>query len=161
MKYGRLTISGVIFLFSCIFYVEAGKFRQLKAIEQIGPDFWPHIVLLCLGVLSAVVFIMDLVKKEAGDDSIDLPDKEGRNRLVIGGAVILLYIALLAYVGFAVLTPFFMAGFMVILGERRKWFIALTAVLFTALVVVIFSGFFYIAIPRGMGIFRSVSLFFY
>jgi len=104
---------------------------------------------------------MDLVKKEAGDDGIDLPDKEGRNRLVIGGAVILLYIALLAYVGFAVLTPFFMAGFMVILGERRKWFIALTAVLFTALVVVIFSGFFYIAIPRGMGIFRSVSLFFY
>ena len=161
MKYGRLSISGITFVFSCIFYLEAGKFRQPKAIEQIGPDFWPRIVLLCLGILCAVVFLTDLIKKEADSHSLAPADKEGRNRMLVGGGGILLYIVLLGYVGFAVLTPLFIAGFMVILGERRKWFIALAAVLFTALVVIVFSGFFYLAIPRGVGFFRSINLLFY
>jgi len=159
---GKLIISAIIIMCSGFFYFEAGKFRQLKAIEKIGPEFWPRIVLICLFVLALFVFITDLVKrKNETDTDVVVYNDVAKKRLLLGGFLIFSYIILMAFAGFAVLTPLFMAFFMVTLGETRKWFIALSSVVFTAVVIIIFSGFFYLAIPRGVGIFRSFSLIFY
>lgn len=161
IKYGKLFISGSIFIFSCILYYEAGQFRQLRAIAQIGPDFWPKIILICLGFFSALAFLFDVFDKSTKKIDENTPKPQGMKNLILGIVCVFLYISFLEYFGFILLTPVFIIVFMCVLGEKRKWIIALNCVVLTAGIIVIFSKFFLLAIPRGTGIFRSFSLLFY
>jgi hypothetical protein len=160
-KYGKLIMSGIIFSTSLFLYHEAGQFRQIKAIDQVGPDFWPRIILLLLVFLSFLAFLSDILKKPAEKrDAIFLKAIEIK-RLGITLVLIFIYIIMLYYIGFVVSTPIFIFIFMIILGEKRKWLIFITSILLTAAVVMVFSKFFLLAIPRGFGAFRSFSLLFH
>jgi putative tricarboxylic transport membrane protein len=160
-KYGKMIISAVIFITSLFLYYEAGKFRQLKAVEQIGPDFWPKIILILLCILSFIALLSDILKKPTEKFNTDTLSNETKKRFLITLICIFTYIIILHYVGFAISTPIFIFIFMLILGEQRKWLIFLTSILMTAAVIIIFSKFFLLAIPRGFGLFRNFSLFFY
>jgi hypothetical protein len=86
---------------------------------------------------------------------------EGRSRAVWAGLLILGYILLLEYGGFVLLTPIFVALFMILLGARKKVYIAVGSILFVGVVTFVFGNLLFVALPRGQGIFRAFSLLFH
>ena len=160
MKNGKLIIPVVIFGSCVFFYFQAETFRQLKAVEQVGPDFWPQILLLGGIILSVFIFFSEW--KERKSMSPALGEKpEGRSRAVWAGLLILGYILLLEYGGFVLLTPIFVALFMILLGARKKVYIAVGSILFVGVVTFVFGNLLFVALPRGQGIFRAFSLLFH
>ncbi len=160
MKNGKLIIPVVIFISCVFFYFQAETFRQLKAVEQVGPDFWPQILLLGGIILSVFIFLSEWREKKSSSPPLER-GQEGRSRAVWGGMLILGYILLLEYGGFVVLTPIFVALFMILLGARKKVYIAAGSILLVGVVTFVFGNLLLVALPRGKGIFRAFSLLFY
>jgi len=65
------------------------------------------------------------------------------------------------WIGFVLSTFLFVITFSVSPGERRKWVLAVSPFLVTAMFVVIFAQFIRIPFPKGAAIFAAFSRFFY
>lgn len=161
MKKGRFLIPIFIFIISAYFYILTTSFRQLKAVEQVGPDFWPKIILLGVMILSILIFLNERkIKPRLSPDQVE--DRSVDRRRVIWGLVLIFgYIILLDHGGFTLLTPIFMGCFMYLLGVRKKGFIMVSSLFLTAIIIILFAKFLLVALPRGVGVFREFSLFFY
>ncbi len=161
MKKGRFLIPILIFIMAAYFYTVANSFRQLKAVEQVGPDFWPKIILI--GVMALSIFIIlneRKIKNEIGPARGE-NEAGNRTRVIWGGILIIVYIFFLDYGGFVLLTPIFMGSFMYLLGVRKRLFIVISSVLFSGIIILLFAKFLLVALPRGIGVFRNLSLLFY
>lgn len=64
-------------------------------------------------------------------------------------ALPLLYVFLLPRTGFYVTTPFFLAAYLALLGERRAKVLILAPLVIFAMVNLVFTKLFYVALPTG------------
>lgn len=65
-------------------------------------------------------------------------------------ALPLVYLVLLPRAGYYAVTPFFLSGYMYLLGERRLRHLAGTALLIYALVLLAFTRIFFVPLPTGV-----------
>ena len=63
--------------------------------------------------------------------------------------------------GFIAITPLFLIGFMLLLGEKSKGWILGVSIGMTVIIVVLFTKAMYVPLPRGVWLFREFSLLFY
>lgn len=143
---------------------------------RIGPDFWPKAIIVFMGLLCAyevvkrAVFGSDysapgLVQTDrpavAAASAAEAPEPPAREyplKLLAGAALIVGYVAAIAWLGFFVTTALFLAGFAYVGGFRRHGWSALIALLGALLMVVLFMRVAYISLPLGEGPFRSLSI---
>lgn len=80
---------------------------------------------------------------------------------VVSLLVVIIYVLLLNVIGFIFSTVLFLYGITLLLGTKKQ----LTAILFSIITmvvfVILFSVLLQIPLPRGIGVFRELSLFFY
>ncbi|PRY19954.1 tripartite tricarboxylate transporter TctB family protein [Aliiruegeria haliotis] len=134
----------VVILVGAFLYLETYSFPSTDW-EQLGVAFWPRLVLIGLGVLA--LFMVWKGTLEPGEEVTFC----GRSFVFLAGG--LAYYFLLRSVGYLVLTPLFVFVFTAYLGstDRRGLTVAaLSAVLGTAAIYIVFHYGLLVEFPGGV-----------
>lgn len=155
---GELIIPLSFLVASIYLFYLAMQFRApFRMGFQVGPDVFPKILTGIMMVLS-VVLIYNAVKRGG---LTEFEKVVNPRNLWITLAFIIAYAFLLETVGFVVLTPIWVAAYMFAIGMRRwTWLLGATLIL-SVFLIAVFAMFMLIPLPRGVGIFREISLLVY
>ncbi len=162
----------------------AGDLDQVARPGQLGPGFWPRLVLLGLVGACALKAITDWRRRPAPrpgrDGEPGAPPAPAGGPAVPGAgqpappggglawptlagaaAAIVLYVLLTPWIGFALATALFVAAFMRLAGARSLPVVAAHAVAGTIGLLYAFVKLVYLPLPKGAGAFESLTLALY
>lgn len=146
-------------------FVATRGLDQVAQAGQLGPGFWPRLVLAGLGLscLAKLVVAWRRRSETAGGDAALAAGRPAIShaRLAGGIALIVLYVALASPIGFALATASFIAGFMWLAGARAWPGIAASAVLGTVVLLYVFVRLVYLPLPKGDGPFETLTIALY
>jgi putative tricarboxylic transport membrane protein len=128
---------------------------------QLGPGFWPRMV---LGGLAAVCLVRVITawRGRPADRVVDQGDSPmARGRLALAIGLILLYVTAVPVVGFPLATAGFIAAFMVLVGARGPIGVAVAAAGGTVALLYLFVKVVYLPLPKGAGPLEAVTLSLY
>lgn len=162
----ELVVNLLILGFSvfCFFYV--GATMPKSPVNELGAEQWPQALL----ILLIIALIWNLIKyfrthkreeiagafKSFGKDTLGFV----KSKLFIGMVMVMAMALLYEPLGFICTSLLFLAGYGILLGERRIWMIALSSILITIILYVSFAVFLGVMLPRGQVPFlRNFALF--
>jgi putative tricarboxylic transport membrane protein len=128
---------------------------------QLGPSFWPRLVLVALAAVCALRAVSVWRQPSGGPVAAPGAAPLDRRRLAIAIALILLYVSATPLVGFPLATATFIAAFAVVAGARRPAGVAAAAVIGTLGVLYLFVKVVYLPLPKGDGPLEAVTLSLY
>ncbi len=155
---GEIIMSLCILAASCYLYYEATGLRQMRAYKEVGPDFWPKIILFCLIVLSAVLTFSNFTKWRKSREEVGQLE-EGWKRVSIAFLLVVGYVYFLKPLGFIVASPLFIIGMMLLIMPKRKKVIPFSVIGIMVMIYIIFSRLLFVPLPKGFGIFHDISIF--
>ena len=133
---------------------------------EFGAAFWPRVVIAGV-IVSAGVLLATSLFAGAGKPgpAIDermtdaLPEDAARvtKKALAIFAVPLVYVYAIHQVGFLLITPIFLLGYLYLLGVRRWVTLIAVTVGFYGAVVLIFVKLIYTPLPQGAGFFHSLN----
>lgn len=147
---------------SVLLLVQAHDLSRIAPPGQLGPGFWPTLILVGLGIACTAKLIVELAcARRSADFCPEPPAPISRGKLSAAVALIVLYALLAPVVGFALATMGFIAGFMRLSGTRSVPMIAGNTVVGTVLLLYLFVKVVYLPLPKGYGVFEAVTLALY
>ena len=124
----------------------------------LGPGFWPRLALIGL----AFGCLAKLVEEWRRDATLQVSRPPiSRAKLAAGIGAVVLYVLLAPWLGFAIVTALFVAGFMALCGTRSIAALAAGAVLGTISLLYVFVKLVYLPLPKGDGPFEALTLALY
>lgn len=141
-------------------YVYAGHIVYTPRGNSLGPEVWPRLAILLLGVSclyeigrrlivgnrDATGFLEAFEREQEPDEPETLYP-----RMLLGGiALMIVYAVLVPYLGFIFGTFLFLVAFMYVGGFRAHRTIWMTSLLVTVLCGVLFLRIAYVSLPRGV-----------
>jgi len=144
-----LVVAGAAFGFSL-------HFDRSIEMYRFGAAGWPRVIILLIALAALGQFVQDLrtaedtQPQESGFfDSFS--DHGGHFILRMGLTLVLpiVYAALLQGMGYYFLTPFFLAGYLYLTGERRVTALILVPLFIYGTVTLIFTRLLYVGLPIG------------
>jgi len=163
-KIKRIIPYAAVLLVSVYFYALACRFEYPAKAGNLGPDFWPKLLLgltmaACLYEIAKTILFHrgTTLKSDAGEEKAEAP-RQYPKLLIIGTLMTMAYVYLLDILGFILCTVLYFAFFMVVGRYRKVWVIAANSVIGTVLFVVIFMKAVYVSLPIGQGPFQQFSL---
>ena len=140
--------------------------------NQLGPGFWPRLVLVGLGLACLAKCVAEwrrhrapAVSARATVDTRGIETERrpeiARGKLVAAIGLIVLYVVATPAAGFPLTTLAFIAAFMYLCGTRSPAALGVNAVLGTILLLYLFIKLVYLPLPKGEGPFEAVSLSLY
>ena len=129
--------------------------------DALGAGGFPII----LGVIGLAILVLITVKIVKEKTKIPIPllnlkSVEGKV-LALNIVILSAYLLLMDIIGFALSTLLFLFGSARGLGYKKTVVLSLFSLLLTGILVVTFGKFFFVPLPRGIGIFRELSYFIY
>jgi len=155
---GELIMSLFIFVASCYLYYEATQLKVFRAYKEVGPDFWPKIILICLIALSAALTVSHVINWRKSHGQVR-EREEGWKRVLIAVLLAVGYVYFLKPLGFIVASPLFILGMMLLILPERKKIIPVTILGIMVMIYIIFSKLLFVPLPKGFGIFHDISIF--
>jgi predicted Abi (CAAX) family protease len=155
----ELSIAAAFLLSSCLFYYQTLHFPKTR-ISDIGPEYWPQILLGGLIILS-VALLVDIYKRRAATAAVTGEKIPYPRRFWYTLALAIVYTVIMPYLGFTVGTLLFCLAIMRVLGVSSLKTLLFTATGATLIFIVLFPKIMAVPMPRGVGVFRLISLFFY
>lgn len=151
---------------SAALLVDTRGLDQVVPGDQLGPGFWPRLVLSGLVVACLARLVTTARAGSApgagavGRDAADSPPIAWP-KLGAAIALIILYVVAAPHVGFAAATAAFIAAFMWLCGARSAGAIAVNALVGTVALLYLFVKAVYLPLPKGDGPFETVTLALY
>lgn len=155
---GEIIMSLSMLAASCYLYILSTELRQIKGYKEVGPDFWPKIVLLCLIALSATLTVSHIITWRKSRKEVS-EWEEGWKRFLIAVFLTVGYVSVLKPLGFIVASPLFIVGMMLLILPERKKMIPFTILGIMGMIYIIFSKLLFVPLPKGFGIFHDISIF--
>lgn len=132
-------------------------FDQPLDVYRFGAASWPRVLILALAVGALVQFALTWYARRligvSETQSYWSQLKESGFvfvvKLTATFAIPLLYVYLLPRTGFYVTTPFFLAGYMYVMGERRPIHLVGSTLVIYGLSLLIFTRLLFVALPVG------------
>jgi hypothetical protein len=158
----------IILLVSLYFYYLAGQFRFSAKPGNLGPDFWPKLLLgltmvACFYEIIKTAFFLKIAppNKTAEEQSAKAESKKKTypELLIIGIAMTVAYAYFVTILGFIICTFLYFALFMIVGRYRKVRAILANSVVGTLVLVLIFMKLVYVSLPLGQEPFSLVSLF--
>jgi putative tricarboxylic transport membrane protein len=121
----------------------------------IGPAFYPRVVILLLGSLSAILIVLDLRATRSGAAAVAAAKGPAPNyRLVLATFVEFgLYIAVLPLIGFRISTFLFVLALEITLEwprDTRRWVLTVAVAIATSIACYfVFENYLSVLLPRG------------
>lgn len=162
---GEIIFGSIVVLISLLFLGNiAVTVGFLTKSGEVGAGTWPALLLgliLLLGLVNLGIQIHKF-RVSRGDSKVDneseAPSNLLKSKLMISAIVLFAYVFLLDKIGFLFSTPLFLLAYMIILGQKKRSIRIIVALATTIILYVLFARFLMIPLPRGYGIFRSISL---
>lgn len=159
-----------IMAFSVFMLLQANHINIGRGRTPVGPIMWPRMVLGCMFICAAILFVVDLLrirrgqnlelKKDEGEDaSTDdlVADKEEYPQRGLYTLIFLvLYLVLLPYTGFVVTTLVLMFAYLMSLRVTADK-AALLATVSTAVITFLFPYVLSVPLPKGVGVFLELA----
>lgn len=152
---GRDTIAGLVVLVISLVLFGLTFRIQSNPLVPVSPAFYPRLVLGATAFLSALMVVMDLVKRRrAAPAAAKAPATRPRYDIVaILFAIFAVYVVVLPYLGFRIATVAFLAVMQYAMARprtTRQWIVlALVALLATAATYYMFEVYLQVLLPRG------------
>lgn len=160
---GRLVFDGLLCLTGLYFYVLSGKFTYVATPGQLGPDFWPKIILILLMLLAAYDFIVEIRPK--GEETTEKSGEQKTNKypllLLIGSILTVGYVYFVSILGFPLTTFLYLIAFMYTGRYRKMGVIAVSSFITVIVMLLIFVKLVYVSLPLGEGIFADFTILLY
>jgi hypothetical protein len=163
-KIRRIIPYAFVLIASAYFYVLAGRFEFTVKAGNLGPDFWPKLLLgltmaVCLYEIAKTAFFCRVTASENGiDREKEATPKTYPGLLVIGTVLTVAYVYFVSILGFILCTFLYIVLFIIVGRYRKPWVITANGIVGTVLVVFIFMKAVYVSLPLGQGPFRQFSL---
>jgi putative tricarboxylic transport membrane protein len=128
---------------------------------QLGPGFWPRLVLAGLGLACLLKALSEWRRATPSlglGTETESAGEISRARLAIGILLIVLYVLAAPWTGFMLATAAFIAAFMVLAGARSPVAIAAHAVVGTVVLLYTFVRIVYLPLPKGEGALETLTL---
>jgi hypothetical protein len=118
---------------------------------------WPRVVIIVIG-LCAVFQLAGIIAKfrKSGETARKENSSNGANHTLsihlkraATFCLPLIYLLLMPRAGYYITTPFFLAGYMMVLGERRRLFLLVTTLSIYACILVFFTLLLFVPLPVG------------
>jgi putative tricarboxylic transport membrane protein len=169
MKKGEIVFSGACVAFFGFMLFESLDLLGKGRAGEMGSGLWPFLALSVATVLSVLMLIASIKKrKAAAREGVQEPSGEDMaekklQRITVSLSIVcfLAYILVIPFIGFILATLLYVLAFAVALGERRRWVLAFSPFLVTAVIVGVFAKFITIPFPKGIGFFAEFSRLFY
>lgn len=161
--FSRLKGPLLIFLFGLFFYVLAGRIEETPIPGQLGPAFWPKVILLLLMIscgIKAVETLMAWKKEKGGASGEPLPAVDFLKLFGMIGLVIGVVVGM-EVLGFLIANLLFLILFMRLAGLKKKIPLFLTTVLGTVGLLYLFVKVVYLPLPKGYWLFYHLSVYLY
>jgi hypothetical protein len=129
----------------------------VSAPGQLGPAFWPRLVLTGLVIACLAKAVEEVLTRGAGRDAGPAAPI-ARGRLTVAIVLIVLYVLVAPVAGFPLTTMVFVAAFMALCGTRSPLVVALHAVAGTVALLYLFVRLVYLPLPKGAGPFEALTL---
>lgn len=145
-------ITGVVFLALSIFaYMQAQKMVGKIMTDALGPGFWPKVLGLVMGVLSLALIVEGLFGKQAEGEKAPIAfGTEGFHRVFKLFAVLIVFGAILYFLGIYVGILFMMPLCMWLHGERNKKILVGLAVGSCLFIYLVFGLALRVPLPMGL-----------
>lgn len=170
--------SSALFIAALYLFNLAGKFEYSERAGQLGPGFWPKMLLGLILIFTAYEIVVKLLKGSEPDNAgglvktddqreaeDGLPAGEEKKRypvLLLAGCVMtLLYVLIIEVVGFALCTFLYLAGFMYVGRYRKHLAIWISSFIGTLFLVFLFVKVVYVSLPTGVPPFEWITLIIY
>jgi hypothetical protein len=147
---------------ACVAFILTYQFNEPLAQYRYGASGWPRTLILAIAVFALINVLWSFFESrgkgsadtgEAQTSDMPSPGSAAAASVYIkriGAFVIpLLYIFLMPRAGFYIITPFFVGGYMALLGERRWVHLVGTTMLIYVLSLVVFTRLLYVPLPVG------------
>ena len=169
MKKGEIVFSGVCVAFFGFMLFETLDLMGQGRPGEVGSGLWPFMALAVSLVLSLLMLIASIKKSRAAARentpglSVEAVAEKRRQRTIVTLSIVtfLAYILVMPLIGFILATLIYILAFALALGERRRWVLAVSPFLVTAVIVGVFAKFITIPFPKGIGVFAEFSRLFY
>ncbi|MDH3670473.1 MAG: tripartite tricarboxylate transporter TctB family protein [Gammaproteobacteria bacterium] len=149
-----LTFAGLAYVFSF-------NFSRDIEMYKFGAAGWPRVIIFliiaaALGQLIQLLLGRGVDARAVGTDTkistVDVAGQHDTASMIRMGLTFVLpvvYASLLNYTGYYFTTPFFLAGYLYLIGERRaKWLVVVPCVIWVVLTI-LFTRFLYVGLPVG------------
>ena len=145
-------ITGVVFLALSIFaYMQAQKMVGKIMTDALGPGFWPKVLGLMMGALSLALIVEGLFGKQAEGEKVPIAfGTEGFHRVLKLFAVLIVFGAILYFLGIYVGILFMMPLCMWLHGERNKKILVGLAVGSCLFIYLVFGLALRVPLPMGL-----------
>jgi len=166
---------GIIWIaLACMAYVLTYEFDEPLEQYRYGATGWPRVLIVALAAFAMVQTTLNILKYRGkrGTGQIETPSSDGSSGgpatgILVGlkrlgiFAVPLAYLFLMPRIGYYIITPIFLAGYMVLLGERRLIHLIGTTLMIFVLTMVLFTKLLFVPLPIGNwpGFYEMNSLF--
>ena len=143
-----------------VFWQSAGNMPSSPRYAQVDADLWPRIILVCLAITTSLLLIQKVAAATTGEAAADKAGGEGHAyfiRLGLIAGLILLYYFGLKHVGFGLATVAFLWAASIVLPFSKVWVKIAFAPAFTLALGFFFSRALSLPLPRGQGVFYSIS----
>lgn len=161
-------VAGILFLGSVYLWFVANQFPSFEKYANVDSDFWPKTVLVIIALASLPVLyqstraLLSSRNSNEGQAVADIPkEKLNVKRIILMAIVTITYLLGFRIIGFMLATIIFLFISIWLLGIRKKKVLVLFPLLFTASITLLFVKLLSLSLPRGVSIFREISLFFY
>ncbi len=159
-----IIIEVVVWLGLCIIaYSLTFKFDDTLDNYRYGAASWPRAIILAMAVFAiteAVLSFIEFRRKGDSKTAIITKGEEGISPKPISDAKIhikrlatfgvpIVFLLMIPRMGYFVSAPFFIAGFMFLLGERRLLHLIVTSFLIYAVTLIVFTKFLFVPLPEG------------
>jgi len=171
MKRDEILANVVIIAFFIFMLINSFKLHGIKRFGEMGSGFWPMLTLSMATLLSIILLVSTLINylKEKKKTSVEVSvsketlvdRKSRRKKFVLSVILLFIYVVIMPWIGFVLSTLIYLLAFILALEERRKYVLAISPILVTALIVIIFTKVIVIPFPRGVGIFAAFSRLIY
>ncbi|MCX5837594.1 MAG: tripartite tricarboxylate transporter TctB family protein [Deltaproteobacteria bacterium] len=154
----------LIFIAAVYFYVLAGSIDENPMPGQMGPAFWPRVILILLMascVLKALESYLAFGKGIADIGLESAPPDVSVSKLIVMIILVLAVVPGMEILGFALANFIFLILFMRIAGVRKLPSLIVTSLLGTIFLLYLFGKVVYLPLPKGDWIFNDLTIFIY
>jgi putative tricarboxylic transport membrane protein len=154
----------LIFALAFYFYVLAGKIEEVPIPGQLGPAFWPKIMLILL-MISCGIKALEIIleqRREAAEverqtlaQAVDIPKLAAMIASIVG------VVYAMEVLGFLLANFLFLMIFMKIAGWRKKVSLFIAPLMGTVCLLYLFVKVVYLPLPKGQWYFYDLTIFLY
>ena len=145
MTLANRIISVILLVFSIFVWLGANQFPASNG-QGLGPDFFPKITAIILGILATILFF----KKEENEESVFTFPRSAVPLFVGGLITLVLYVFLIEFIGFTISTVLLTFSWMWLMGIRKWVTLIAASILISVGIGAVFEFLLSVPIPHGI-----------